>query len=77
MERLIQREWDLSERHARSYLIAGDKKAVGLLADLKIDFRERQEAVARIISLVSRTMVVIWTYGKILRRGSRSRWWTS
>ena len=36
MERLRQRERDLSERYARSYEIASDKKAVGLLADLRL-----------------------------------------
>ena len=48
-KRLSQRERELEvERHTRSYKNASDKKAVGFLADLKIDIRERQEAVCRL-----------------------------
>ena len=37
-----------SERYTRSYKNASDKKAIGFLADIKIDIRERQEAVSRL-----------------------------
>ena len=48
-KRLSQRERDLEvERYTRSYKNASDKKAVGFLADIKIDIRERQEAVSRL-----------------------------
>ena len=41
-KRLSQRERDLEvERYTKSYKNASDKKAVGFLADLKIDIRER------------------------------------
>ena len=48
-KRLSHRERDLEvERYTRSYKNASDKKAVGFLANLKIDIRERQEAVSRL-----------------------------
>ena len=45
-KRLDQREREIEvERATRSYKNAADKKAVAFLADLKIDIRERQEAI--------------------------------
>ena len=51
-ERLSQRERELEvARATSSFKNAADKKAVSFLADLKIDIRERQEAVKRINKL--------------------------
>ena len=45
-KRLTQRERDLElARATSSFKNASDKKAVGFLADLKIDIRDRQEVV--------------------------------
>ena len=45
-KRLDQREREIEvERATRSYRNPGDKRAVAFLADLKIDIRERQEAI--------------------------------
>ena len=51
-KRLSQRERELEiARATSSFKNAADKKAVSFLADLKIDIRERQEAVERIDKL--------------------------
>ena len=48
-KRLSQKDRELEvERVTRSYKNYADKKAVGFLADLRIDVRERAEAVARL-----------------------------
>ena len=43
-KRMTQREREV-ERATRAYRNPGDKRTVGFLADLRIDIKERQEAI--------------------------------